>query len=141
LDHVVAVLDVVGEGVELAFRGELAAHVVDDDDVALARGALRGHPGAPGLFTVLRAAEQHRVPAAVRGPVDVRAQHRPVASGERDVLLDHDGERLGHTIYSPRRRRLGSSASRSPSPSRLMPTTVTKMARPGSVAIHQAFDR
>ena len=35
----------------------------------------------------------------------------------------------------------GSSVSRSPSPKRLMPSTVTRMARPGNVASHHAVER
>src|SRR4029453_4830466 len=38
-------------------------------------------------------------------------------------------------------RKVGSDTSRSPSPNRLNPSTVTKMARPGNVAIHQAEAR
>src|SRR5207302_11234626 len=40
----------------------------------------------------------------------------------------------------PRPRRRGSSRSRSPSPMRLNPTTVTRMARPGNVAIQGAVN-
>src|SRR5690606_25692965 len=42
---------------------------------------------------------------------------------------------------SIRVRCLGSSTSRSPSPSRLNARTVTKMAAPGKTLIHQAWDR
>src|SRR5262249_51639994 len=46
-----------------------------------------------------------------------------------------------HCYHGERPRKVGSDASRSPSPNRLKPSTVTKMASPGNVAIHQAEAR
>src|SRR4029453_16180444 len=65
--------------------------------------------------------------------------HRAAANGlgagtVDQARADEDGRAL-HTLSR------GSSVSRSPSPSRLMPSTVTRMARPGKVASHHAVDR
>src|SRR2546425_1926899 len=54
------------------------------------------------------------------------------AMGTRPRIL------LGHRGCHYRPRSLGSSKSRNPSPMRLKPTTVTRIARPGNVAIHGA---
>src|SRR5882724_7718745 len=64
-----------------------------------------------------------------------RAAAHGLGAGAVDEGRAHEDERTGHTLS------LGSSVSRRPSPSRLMPSTVTRMARPGKVASHHAVDK
>ena len=80
------------------------------------------------------------------------AQDAAAQQAERN-MIQHAGKTLvtaddhaepGHFEDGLRhrdRRNRGSRMSRNPSPSRLKPSTVTKIARPGNIAYHQAFGR
>ena len=89
LDRVVAVLHLVPERVELALRGVGAAHVLDDDDVALG-GVVGGRAVDVGLrrgLVVGQAHQDDRVGAVLPRAVDVGQQHGAVAHGGRHVEL------------------------------------------------------
>ena len=138
-------------------RGEPAAHVAQlrlarpqhvaaqQQDLALAHphGALgqqadEGH-GGDGFA---RAGFADQPDDLARRHLDADAGQRryhPAIGRElqREVLDRDDGP--GARAFSKRRhlpRSLGSKMSRSPSPSRLNPTAVTRIARPGKVGYH-----
>ena len=99
-DGVVAVVGLVDDGEPLALRLELAAHVLDDAHVALARpvAAVGGHAGVGLVFAVRKADEDGREtlferPAVlIRRPVHVRRQAHAVAHRHhRAALFDDPG--------------------------------------------------
>ena len=122
----------------------------DHRDVVAAHGA----PAGFGFLEQVRPVEPDR--AARRGAVGQKphqrqrghrlaraafadkAEHLALHDPERDVMqdgraVDIDGEGLD-LDHASRLRRRGSSASRSPSPRRFSPSTITTMASPGRTA-------
>ena len=71
-------------------------------------------------------------PGATVRSTDSTALNRPRAVSKATERCVHLQQRAAHL------RNFGSSASRSPSPSRLNAMTVTRIARPGKVSSHQA---
>ena len=72
-------------------------------------------------------------------------RQRDIVEHVRDALVGADRHLQAAHVEATRahrdRRMRGSTMSRRPSPSRLKPITVIRMARPGNVAYHQARGR
>ena len=103
-DHLGAVaLLVRPEGVPVALRAAGAAHVHDDVGVAALHEVLVDRGERP-LLVVGRLGDEHRVPAGLVGPVDVRAEDGAVGHRDRHVPVHHDAVRLRPVVLRPLRR-------------------------------------
>ena len=91
-----------------------------------------------GGFAAARLAHQRHDPSTWDAEIDVVQNARDTAIAVDDgTQAAHRQDRLGQRD----RRSRGSAMSRSPSPSRLKPSTTTRIARPGNVEYHQASGR
>src|SRR5206468_614499 len=107
-----------------------------------------GGPGrTPGLAP--GGGGRDRVPAVGSGPRRRRGprgecdDRRAIASALADRAAGGARSAGAASLVGPaagQTLRRGSSVSRNPSPKRLMPSTVTRIARPGNVASHHAVE-
>ncbi len=92
------------------------------------------------LIRLPRGARASSTTDAMRPPSTTTARPRTGSAPVPSISDAPTNTRLSIAALTQTLRR-GSSVSRSPSPSRLIPSTVTRMARPGKVASHQAVER
>src|SRR5215211_964912 len=105
LYRIVAVLELVHRGAQLALRAEAASDVLDHGYITVFGRLYRAHVarGNGEILAVRQPRQENRI-LPLRGsatrPVDVGHEGRTVAHRGGDVLLDHDFSRPAHTLSS-----------------------------------------